>query len=80
MKTFIRITASVALLSLAGCAQDQERPAEDTSGAATTTPYAEPAPSTTEVTTSAAAMPNVRTIYFAFDSSELGGDGRQLRS
>jgi peptidoglycan-associated lipoprotein len=80
MNTYLRITACVALLSLAACTKDETRPAEDPSaGAATTTPYTEPAPSTAEVTTSAAAeLPNVRTIYFEFDSSELSGDGRQL--
>ena len=80
MNSFIRITACVALLSLASCAKDEQRPAEDPAAdAATTTPYTEPAPSATEVTTAAAAgLPNVRTFYFEFDSSELSGDGRRL--
>jgi len=81
MNAFTKITAIAALLALSACAKDETRPADtaDTSGAPATTPYAEPAPASTEVAeTAAAKMPNVRTIYFAFDSSELTGDGRSL--
>ncbi|MGH8482066.1 MAG: peptidoglycan-associated lipoprotein Pal [Nevskiaceae bacterium] len=81
MNVFIRITAPVALLALAACATDTQRPADDAaadSGAATTTPYSGPAAGSADVTSAAASMPDVRTIHFAFDSSEISGDGQAL--
>ena len=83
MKAFIRLTVVTAVLSLAACAKDQTRPADDTAadtGAATTTPYSGPSAGSTDVTsgTSEASMPNVRTVYFEFDSSEISGDGQAL--
>ncbi len=81
MKAFIKITAAVALLSLAACAKDAQRPAEDTadtSGAATTTPYSGPSAGSTDVTATTASLPSIRTIYFEFDSSEISGDGQTV--
>ena len=79
MNAFTKITATVALLALAACAKDETRPADTgDAGASTTTPYEAPAAAATEVQEAKAAMPNVRTIYFAFDSSEISGDGQQL--
>jgi peptidoglycan-associated lipoprotein len=80
MKAFLRLTATVALLSLAACASDSQRPAEDsagTSGAPATTPAPAPSASTVE-TQATAAMPNIRVIYFEFDSSEINSEGRNL--
>lgn len=81
MKAFIKLTAVAAALLLAACASDSQRPAEDTagdtSGAPATTPAPAPSPSEVE-TRAAAAMPNIRVIYFDFDSSEINEDGRNL--
>ena len=83
MNTLMKVLASAALLSLAGCASDSNRPAEETTPAAdpsTTEPYSGPSAGSASETAmpSAASMPNVRIIYFAFDSSELAGDGQAL--
>jgi peptidoglycan-associated lipoprotein len=79
MKTLVKITASVALLSLAACTSDQTRPAEEAPPSdASTTPYTPPAAGSTDVTAAAPEMPNVKTIYFAFDSSEINSDGMRL--
>ncbi|MGQ0587884.1 MAG: peptidoglycan-associated lipoprotein Pal [Gammaproteobacteria bacterium] len=82
MNHLMKVLASVALLSLAGCASDSERPAEQATpppDASTTEPYSGPsAGAATESTMPSASMPNIRVIYFAFDSSELGGDGQAL--
>ena len=84
MNTFLRISLAAAVLSLAACAKDAQRPADDAatgdSGATTTTPYTGPSAGSTDVTSgsSSAAMPTGRTVYFAFDSSELSGEGQAV--
>ena len=82
MNAFMKVMASVALLSLAACAKDTTRPDDTaTSGStdassSTTTPYSSPSAGSTG--TAAASMPSVRVIYFAFDSSEIAGAGQAL--
>jgi len=77
MKAFMIVMASAALLSLAGCAKDEARPAEEPQPEATTTPYSGPTAGETEAAP-AVSIPNVRVVYFAFDSSEISGDGQTL--
>lgn len=77
MNALIRLTVPMALLALAACAADETRPAEEPAPAPATTPT--PGPSAGDVEARAAAeMPNVKTIYFAFDSSEINSDGMRL--
>ena len=83
MNAFLKVSLAAAVLALAACAKDAQRPAEDTSAGAseaTTTPYTGPSAGTTDVTSSTAraSLPSIRTVYFAFDSSEISGDGRAV--
>jgi peptidoglycan-associated lipoprotein len=86
MNPTLKIAAAVALLSLAACAKDQTRPADetaDTAGSGTTTsPYTGPSAGSADVTSgassAAASLPNIRTVYFEFDSSEISGDGQTV--
>ena len=81
MNAFMKVMASVALLSLAACAKDETRPADDAAAggdAASTTPYSGPSAGSTDVTTATASIPNIRVIHFAFDSSEIDGDGQTV--
>ena len=86
MNPILKIAASVALLSLAACATDTQRPADDTSGdtsgaGASTAPYTGPSAGSADVTSGAAStasLPNIRTVYFEFDSSEISGDGQAV--
>jgi peptidoglycan-associated lipoprotein len=85
MNPTLKIAAAVALLSLAACAKDAQRPAEDTADTAgsgtTTSPYTGPSAGSADVTSgagAAASLPNVRTVYFEFDSSEISGDGQTV--
>jgi peptidoglycan-associated lipoprotein len=85
MNPTLKIAAAVALLSLAACAKDAQRPAEDTADTAgsgtTTSPYNTPSAGSADVTSGAggaASLPNVRTVYFEFDSSEISGDGQTV--
>jgi peptidoglycan-associated lipoprotein len=81
MNAFLRLTATAALLSLAACASDTQRPADDAAGDASAAPATTPAPAPTASAVESqvtAAMPGIRVIYFEFDSSELNADGRNL--
>jgi len=85
MNALIKVTLTAALLTLAACAKDQTRPAGDTAGdtsGTSTTPYSGPSTGSTDITSGAtsarAALPSVRTIYFAFDSSEITGEGQAV--
>src|SRR5688572_2680839 len=82
MKHFVKSIALAGLLTLAACAKDETRPADetppaDTGTSSTTTPYDGPSAGDS-VSTAAASMPNVRVIYFEFDSSALNGEGQTL--
>ena len=79
MNAFMKVMASAALLSLAACAKDETRPTEETPPPepASTTPYSGPSAGSTEATP-AASIPNIRVIHFAFDSSEIDGDGQTV--
>jgi len=83
MNNFVKSIACAAVLSLAACASDETRPADestttgDTGAPTTTEPYT--GPDTSGATSvPSASMPNVRVIYFAFDSSDITGDGQTL--
>jgi peptidoglycan-associated lipoprotein len=85
MNAPLRILLSVALLSLGACAKDQTRPAGDTTGdtsSTTTSPYGGTTAGSTDVTSgtagAAARLPSARVVYFAFDSSDLSGDGQAV--
>ena len=84
MNAFLKVSLAAAVLALAACAKDAQRPAEDTSAGAseaTTTPYTGPSAGTADVTSGAAStasLPNIRTVYFEFDSSEISGDGQAV--
>ena len=81
MKHFMKILPAAALFVLAGCASDQQRPAEETPpapDASTTQPYSGPSAGTATESVPSVSMPNVRVIHFAFDSSELSGEGQTL--
>jgi peptidoglycan-associated lipoprotein len=85
MNALAKLTLSVALLSLAACAKDAARPADDTAGdtsGTSTTPYSGPSSGSTDISSGANAgknaMPSVRTVYFAFDSSEITGEGQAV--
>lgn len=81
MNAFLKLTATAALLSLAACASDTQRPADDAGASASTAPATTPAPTTSAGAVESqamAAMPNVRVIYFALDSSDINSDGRSL--
>lgn len=85
MNALVKMTLIAALLAVAGCAKDQTRPAGDTAGdtsGTSTTPYSGPSSGSTDITSGTASarasLPNVRTIYFAFDSSEITGEGQTV--
>jgi len=81
MKVLVKSIALAGLLTLAACAKDAQRPAEETppadTGTSSTTPYTGPSAGDS-VSSAAASMPNVRIIYFEFDSSALSGEGQAL--
>ena len=79
MNVFVKTIACAALLTLAACAKDETRPAEEAPPADTssTTPYS--GPSAGESTTApVASMPSIRTIRFAFDSSDISGENQAI--
>ena len=88
MNAFVKLLVPVALLTLAACAKDKARPDDSSSGSSssgssTTSPYSSPSAGTLESTPGpskggAAALPSGKIIYFAFDSSELSGDGQAV--
>jgi peptidoglycan-associated lipoprotein len=81
MNAFVKSVACVALLTLAACAKDETRPADETAPPAdtgSTTPYSGPDAGSSISSAPAASMPNIRTIYFAFDSSELSGENQAV--
>lgn len=83
MKEFVKSIALAGLLTLAACAKDTTRPADETPPAdsgtsSTTTPYSGPSAGDSVSSTAAASMPNLRVIYFEFDSSALSGEGQTL--
>lgn len=86
MNAFMKLAAPVALLALAACAKDTTRPDDSgTSGttpdSSSTTPYSGPSAGSTGITSGAApaaAMPTGRVIHFAFDSSEISGEGQTV--
>jgi peptidoglycan-associated lipoprotein len=82
MNAFLKFAACAAVLSLAACAKDETRPADETpppADTSSTTPYSGPSAgsSVTEAPV-AASMPSIRVIHFAFDSSEISGEGQSL--
>ena len=82
MNAFVKTIACAALLTLAACATDEQRPAEetpppaDTSGS--TTPYSGPSAGSSVTEAPSASMPNIRTIHFAFDSSDISGENQAI--
>jgi len=85
MNALVKTTLIAAVLALAACAKDQTRPAGDTAGdtsGTSTTPYSGPSSGSTDITSGASSargsLPSVRTIYFAFDSSEITGEGQTV--
>jgi peptidoglycan-associated lipoprotein len=83
MNALVKITLVAALLAVAGCAKDKARPAGDTAGdtsGTTTTPLGGSGDISSGSTSTAgrASLPSVRTIYFAFDSSEITGEGQAV--
>jgi peptidoglycan-associated lipoprotein len=82
MKHFVKSITLAGLLTLAACASDTTRPADETppadTGTSSTTPYSGPSAGESISSAAAASMPNVRVIYFEFDSSALNGEGQAL--
>ena len=80
MNAFVKTIACVALLALAACAKDETRPAEETPPADTssTTPYSGPSAGSSVTEAPTASLPNIRTIHFAFDSSDISGDNQTI--
>ena len=83
MNVFVKIIACAALLTLAACAKDETRPADEqpASGAgteSTTTPYSGPSAGSSITEAPTASMPNIRTIHFAFDSSDISGENQAI--
>jgi peptidoglycan-associated lipoprotein len=86
MNAFMKMVAPVALLMLAACAKDTTRPDDAGAGASpessTTTPYSGPSAGSTDVTSTTGAgsaqMPTGRVIHFAFDSSDIDGEGQAV--
>lgn len=82
MNAFMKVVAPVALLMFAACAKDTTRP-DDTgasSGSSTTTPYSGPSAGSTDVASTGGSgqLPSGRVIRFAFDSSEIDGEGQAV--
>ena len=85
MKTFVKFVLPIAVLALAACAKDKTRADTDagtTPDSSSTTPYGTGSPSagtaTPLGTSKAAPMPTGRVIYFAFDSSDINGEGQAI--
>jgi peptidoglycan-associated lipoprotein len=85
MNVSMKLAAAAAVLLLAACAKDATRPDDTAAGSSdssSTTPYTAPSAGSTGIasgaSTVAARMPNVRIIYFGFDSSDITGDGQTL--
>lgn len=81
MKVFIKCVALAGLLTLAACAKDETRPADETpppEDTSSTTPYSGPSAGSSVTSAATASMPNVRIVRFAFDSSEISSDGQTL--
>ena len=77
MNAFLKSIACAAVLSLAACASDETRPADDSAttgdaGASTSTTPMDTSTGADVTSAPMASMPNVRVIYFAFDSSDSG--------
>jgi len=86
MNAFIKLVAPIALLTLAACAKDSTRPADDTGGtgsdssSGSTSPYTGPSAGSTGITSGSgsAKMPTGRMVYFEFDSSEINAEGQAV--
>lgn len=86
MKVFVKSIALAGLLMLAACAKDATRPADDSAttgdsgSSSSTAPYSGPSAGSTGITSAPAArsMPTGRVVYFAFDSSEISGEGQAV--
>jgi len=86
MNAFMKLAVPVVLLSLAACAKDTTRPddsaASGSPDSSTTTPYSGPSAGSTGITSSSAAgsaqLPTGRVVYFAFDSSDISGEGQAV--
>ncbi len=83
MKVFIKCVALAGLLTLAACAKDETRPADESTATpeadtSSTTPYSGPSAGSSVTSAAMASMPNVRIVHFAFDSSEISSDGQTL--
>ena len=85
MNVFVKGIALAGLLTLAACAKDAQRPADDsaagdTGSSSSTAPYSGPSAGSTGITSGPAAgsMPTGRVVYFAFDSSEISGEGQAV--
>ena len=88
MNAFIKLVAPIALLTLAACAKDSTRPADDTgaagggSSSGSTSPYSGPSAGSTGITSGSGSgsgqLPTGRVIYFEFDSSDINSEGQAI--